>query len=60
MDQLVEAYLSTRPPADLYEFLSLRFRALHERHGGVVGMQVRDPQAAPCEQCAVGMSRRAN
>lgn len=47
MGLLVDKYLSLRPPKELFEFLGSRFRTLHARHGGVVGLQLPIPKLIP-------------
>ena len=52
MGQLVDRYLSTRPPTDLFAFLRLDFRSLLLKHGGVVGLRVPIPKLIPLSKSA--------
>ena len=47
METFVEQYFSLGPPQDLYAFLKKRFRTLHARHGGIVGLRVPIPKLVP-------------
>ncbi len=47
MAGFVAGYLSSRPPSELYSFLTLKFRTLQKRHGGVAGVQVPIPKLLP-------------
>ncbi|MBW3541242.1 MAG: hypothetical protein KY476_13320 [Planctomycetes bacterium] len=44
MELLVERYLASGPPLELYGFLKKRFRQLQRDHGAVVGTQVTVPK----------------
>ncbi len=48
-EDFAERYLSLEPPKELYQFLRHRFRTLHAKHGGVVGLQVPIPKVVPLE-----------
>jgi hypothetical protein len=50
MSVYAREYLSSNPPAELYEFLRTDFRKLLVRHGGVVGLQVPIPKLIPADQ----------
>jgi hypothetical protein len=50
MGTLVDRYLSTNPPEELYSFLQMPFRTLHEMHGGVVGLRVAIPKLIPVSE----------
>jgi hypothetical protein len=52
MGLLVDRYLSTQPPADLFAFLWLDFRSLLQKHGGVVGLRVPIPKLIPLSKSA--------
>jgi hypothetical protein len=47
METFVERYFALGPPQDLYAFLKPRFRTLHARHGGIVGLRVPIPKLIP-------------
>lgn len=47
MGRLVDRYLALRPPQDRYAFLKKKFRTLHARHGGIVGLRVPVPKLIP-------------
>ncbi|MCH7989288.1 MAG: hypothetical protein IID46_09085 [Planctomycetes bacterium] len=47
MENLVDKYLSLSPPKECYSFLKSRFRTIHRRHRGVVGLQVSIPKLIP-------------
>lgn len=44
MDQLVDDYMATDPPRELYQFLNSRFRGLCAHYGSVVGTMVPIPK----------------
>ena len=50
MEVFVEKYLQRNPPKSLYHFLRSRYRTLHSRHGGVVGLQIPIPKLIPVTQ----------
>lgn len=47
MDVFAREYLAMNPPGELHHFLKYDFRALHQHHGGVVGLQVPIPKLIP-------------
>ncbi len=47
MELFVDRYLQRQPSKALYQFLRHRFRTLHSKHGGVVGLQVPIPKLIP-------------
>jgi hypothetical protein len=47
MEVLVDRYLATDAPAQLYEFLRPKFAELHELHGGVLGRRIQRPKLLP-------------
>ena len=49
MERLAERYLAMQPPEELYAFLKHKFRTLHKRHGGVMGLQVPIPKLIPID-----------
>lgn len=50
MELFAELYLAMNPPGELYGFLKHKFRTLHERHGGVMGLQVPIPKLIPVDE----------
>lgn len=50
MAELARRWLSLRPPADVYEFLHSGFDALHQRFGGVMGLQIPIPKLIPRDE----------
>src|SRR5260370_22432592 len=52
MDTLVDRYLATRPPEELFCFLLDSFRDLTARHGSVVGIRVPIPKLLPRSKSA--------
>lgn len=52
MDALVDRYLSTNPPEELFRFLLASFRDLTARHGSVVGIRVPIPKLLPLSKSA--------
>ena len=52
MGELVDEYLSCRPPRGLYDWLSLDFDALCERHGRVTGLKIPVPKLLPIAQAS--------
>jgi len=52
MDSLVNRYLSTNPPEELFQFLQASFRDLTARHGSVVGIRVPIPKLLPLSKSA--------
>lgn len=52
MGQIVDTYLSMRPPPGLYGFLEHNFLQLSRRHGRVVGMKVPIPKLLPMPRTA--------
>jgi len=49
MEVFVDQYLKLSPPKELYQFLRVRFKTLHARHGGVIGLQIPIPKLIPVE-----------
>ena len=49
MEVFAERYLAMNPPVELYGFLKHRFRTIHKRHGGVMGLQVPIPKLIPVD-----------
>lgn len=49
MEQFAQQYLAMNPPSELYDFLKFKFRTLHRRHGGVMGLQVPIPKLIPVD-----------
>lgn len=49
MGEMAREYLASGPPEELYTFLRLNFRQLHERHNGMVGLQVPIPKLIPLD-----------
>jgi len=47
MGDHVDEYLAGNPPPELHAFLKPRFRTLHSRHGGIIGLQVPIPKLIP-------------
>lgn len=47
MGRLVDRYLALNPPAERIAFLKKRFRTLHARHGGIVGLRLPVPKLIP-------------
>ena len=47
MGELVDEYLSCRPPRSLYAFLDDSFDELSRRHGGVTGLKIPVPKLLP-------------
>lgn len=52
MGRLAQRYLSLGAPAELYEWLHDDFRTLHQRNGGVRGLQVPIPKLIPLQKSA--------
>lgn len=52
MENIVQAYLGSGPPRDLYQFLEADFLQLQSRHGGVVGLKVPIPKLIPLSKSA--------
>lgn len=52
MGRLSDEYLSLRPDPELYEWMRGDFRALHEAHGGVWGLQIPIPKLIPLTKSA--------
>ena len=52
MDAIVDRYLSTNPPEELFQFLLGSFRDLTARHGSVVGIRVPIPKLLPLSKSA--------
>jgi hypothetical protein len=49
MGVLVDHWLRLQPPDELWEFLRHDFRALHNRHGRIVGVRIPRPLLVPVE-----------
>jgi hypothetical protein len=47
MGRLVDRWLASDPPAEIYDFLRLSFRKLLARHGGIRGMRIPQPKLIP-------------
>ncbi|HEY3964925.1 MAG TPA: putative metallopeptidase [Planctomycetaceae bacterium] len=52
MDALVDRYLDSGPPDELFQFLRASFRELTLRHGSVVGIRVPIPKLLPLSKSA--------
>lgn len=52
MERLVDRYLASDPPEELFDFLRTGFRDLASRHGGIVGIRVPIPKLLPLPKSA--------
>ncbi|MBI3866416.1 MAG: hypothetical protein HY290_31435 [Planctomycetia bacterium] len=52
MESLVDRYLASSPPDELFQFLQASFRELTLRHGSVVGIRVPIPKLLPLSKSA--------
>jgi hypothetical protein len=52
MDLLVDRFLATNPPEELFRFLRGGFRDLTARHGSIVGIRVPIPKLLPLSKSA--------
>ncbi len=48
MQKLVDRWIAAEPPRELYAFLELDFRQLHEKFGRVYGTKIPQPKLLPC------------
>jgi len=49
MEQYVDQYLATQPPAQLFQFLRSKFKTLQSRHQQIMGLQVPIPKLLPID-----------